>query len=313
VRLTTQDQAEKPHRIKSSGRALATSRAANAPTRLVPRSLFSPAANRLALMTSPGLALRLARISDADGNFLLVPMDHGVSNGPMPGLTDPAAAVRAVVAGEASGVIVHKGLVRRVARELAGSRTGLLVHVSASTDKGERANDKVLVGSVEEAIACGADGVSAHVNLGADSEDRMLADLGHLSDACRRYSLPLLAMVYLRGPKIKDPYDADAIAHAARLAEELGADLVKVNYSGSVASFRKVVEAVEIPVLIAGGAKLDSAERFLQVACEARDAGARGISVGRNIWQAEDPQHMVTALRAIFSEGRDAAHAALLL
>jgi len=263
-------------------------------------------------MTADGIALRLARIADELGNYLLVPMDHGVSVGPLAGLEDPAAAARKVCAGGASGVIVHKGLVRRVAPELRGSRTGLLVHASASTDLGDNANEKVIVASVEAALAHGADGFSVHVNLGAATEDRMLADLGRVTDECHRFGLPVLAMIYPRGPRIDDPFSADAIAHGARVAEELGVDLVKVNYTGSVASFRKVTQAVAIPVLVAGGEKMSSPAEFLRVAHESHEAGARGLSVGRNIWQAKAPDRMVRALSAVFA-GASAAKAALLL
>ena len=93
--------------------------------------------------------------------------------------------------------------------------------------------------TVEEALKIGADAVSIHVNVGAEDESHMLSTLGEISRHCQEWGMPLLAMMYPRGKKIKDEYSAEYIAHAARVGAELGADIVKTNYTGDQDSFAR--------------------------------------------------------------------------
>ena len=108
--------------------------------------------------------------------------------------------------------------------------------------------------------------------------------------------MPLVAMMYTRGPKIKDEYNADNVKHAARVAAELGADIVKVVYTGSVDSFTEVVNGCTVPVVIAGGAKMDSDKDIFRIVEDALQAGAAGVSIGRNAFQHENPTKMVQVL-----------------
>jgi class I fructose-bisphosphate aldolase len=248
-----------------------------------------------------GAQLRLRRFQDpATGRFVLIPMDHGVSVGPVAGLEEPQAAVRAAVQGGATGVVVHKGLVRSIAPALG--RAGLLVHLSASTGLNPDPNDKRLVGTVEEAVRLGADGISVHVNVGAPEESRMVEDLGRVATECARLGMPLLAMMYARGHDIRDPHDVACIAHVARLGAELGADVVKCPYTGSVETFRKVVRGCPVPVVISGGARMDTDDQVLQLVHDAMAAGAKGVSIGRNAFQHARPAQMVRAIAGIVLE-----------
>lgn len=262
-------------------------------------------------MSSIGKARRLRRILDAAGRSVMIPMDHGVSNGPIAGIEDPRMVVQAAREGGASCVVVHKGLVRTVASDLGG--LGLLVHVSASTSLNPDPNDKRLVATVEECVRLGADGVSAHVNVGAAGESRMVEDLGRISDACDRFGMPLLAMMYPRGHDIEDPTGLRYVAHAARLAYELGADVVKCPYTGSADSFREVVGAVPVPVLISGGAKSGSDAAVLRTVADAIRAGAAGVSMGRNVWQHARPAAMCRAVADVVFRGASAEEAAARL
>ena len=101
-------------------------------------------------------------------------------------------------------------------------------------------NRKMPVCDVTEAIKLGADAISVHVNLGAETEPEMLAHLGQVSGECRDWGMPLLAMMYARGKKITNQYDVEFVKHAARVGAEMGADVVKVVYTGSRKSFEKV-------------------------------------------------------------------------
>ena len=229
---------------------------------------------------------------------IIVPMDHGVSVGPIPGLADAKSAVAEVAEGGADAVLMHKGLVRCGHRH-SGRDIGLIVHLSASSNLSPHSNSKTLVASVEDALKMGADGVSVHVNMGDVAEGTMLADLGRVATQAQEWGLPLLAMIYARGPLIKDSYAPDVVAHCARVAVELGADIVKVPYCGNIDSFAHVVESCCIPVVIAGGEKMDSTREFLQVVHDSLRAGAAGLSVGRNVFQHARPRMLVAALSGI--------------
>ncbi|HWG92268.1 MAG TPA: 2-amino-3,7-dideoxy-D-threo-hept-6-ulosonate synthase [Candidatus Thermoplasmatota archaeon] len=251
-------------------------------------------------MTSLGKRLRLQRLIDpGTGRAVIIPLDHGISIGPVEGVIDLPRTIRAVTEGGATGLVMHKGLVRAAAPALTG-RAGLMVHLSASTDLNPDPNEKVLVGTVEEAVRLGADGISIHVNIGAPRESRMVEDAGRIATECERLGMPLLAMMYPRGHEIRNPHDVKFVKHVARVGAELGADLVKCPYTGSVESFRQVVEGCAgVPVLISGGPKIDSDVAFLETVHAATQAGAAGVSVGRNIWQHRNVRGMTRAIADI--------------
>lgn len=237
--------------------------------------------------------IRWQRLTTPSGLLRMVPMDHGISMGPLPGLRDPAPALEAV-APHATCVTLHKGLVRRAAP--FARDVGVLLHLSASTDLAPDANDKRIVATVEEALRMGCDGVSSHLNLGSDTEADQLEAVGAISTACQQWGMPHIAMVYPRGPKIKAD-DPATVAHAARLGAELGADAVKVPYCDE---FRDVVRGAGIPVIVAGGAKSKDEAEFLAKLRTARDAGAAGISTGRNVFQSSDPGALMEKICTIF-------------
>ncbi len=246
-----------------------------------------------------GKQVRLERILNrTTGRTIIVPMDHGVTMGLVDGLIDMREAVNDMAKAGADAVLMHKGLVRCSYRS-AGRDIGLIIHLSASTALSPHGNAKTLVGSVEEVIKHGADAVSIHVNLGDPHEREMLADFGRISEACDNWHMPLLAMVYARGPEVKNSFDPKNIAHCARVGVELGADIVKVSYTGDIDSFAEVVENCCVPVVIAGGERMDSDRAILQMVYDSLKAGGSGISMGRNVFQHPRRVELVRALRAI--------------
>jgi len=243
-----------------------------------------------------GKKIRLERIIDRNsGKTVIVPMDHGVTVGPIAGLEDMRTTVSKVVSGGANAILMHKGMVRAGHRG-AGRDVGLIIHLSAGTSISPDPNAKELVCSVEEAIKLGADAVSIHINLGAETDKEMLGQLGFVSEQCMEWQMPLVAMMYTRGPKIKNEYDVKNVKLAARVGAELGADIVKVPYTGSVESFTEVVQGCPVPVVIAGGEKMESDEDIFEMVDGALKAGAKGLSIGRNAFQHKNPEKIVSAL-----------------
>lgn len=249
-----------------------------------------------------GKEIRMKRIINRiTGKTVIVPMDHGVSVGAIPGITNIGETVKKVADGGANAVIVHKGMVA-AGQIRVGPYMGLIIHLSASTFYSPSQNLKTLVCTVEEAVKMGADGISVHINIGCEYEKEMLTDLGNISRAASEWGMPLLAMIYNKGKKIKDENDPEVIRHAARLGAELGADMVKVGYTGNRDSFQRVVEECPVPVIIAGGPKMDSDRNFLEMVKGAMEAGASGTSIGRNVFQHRDPTNIVSALSMIVHE-----------
>ncbi|MCX8130920.1 MAG: 2-amino-3,7-dideoxy-D-threo-hept-6-ulosonate synthase [Clostridia bacterium] len=235
-----------------------------------------------------GKTLRLSRLINPDSKrTCIVPMDHGITLGPVDGIEDYLSTLRRVAAGGVDCVILHKGLLKVVTQYPELAKVRYIMHLSASTVLAPDSNAKVLVSTVEEALKLGADGVSIHVNLGTQNETEMIKDFGKIAGACHEWGMPLLAMVYTFNKANKD---VTKIAHAARLAEELGADLVKVDYPGTIEDTRKIINGVRIPVLVAGGARMDSSRKFMTMIDNALTAGAAGVAVGRNVFQSERPE-----------------------
>ena len=206
-----------------------------------------------------------------------------------------------------TSVIINKGILKTLPKP---TKIGLLVHFSSSTSLSTAPNRKMLSGSVKEALRLGADGVSLHINIGGKEEPEMIEQLGSISEQCHEWNVPLLAMMYPRGENIKDPHDPEIVAHTARIGVECGADIVKTIYTGDVDSFAKVVSSIPVPVVIAGGPKVETDMDVLQMTEDAMSAGAKGVTYGRNIFAHKTPDKMVEALAGIIFKKQTAKEAA---
>lgn len=247
-------------------------------------------------MLGIGKNIRLERITDRNTRrTVIVPMDHGVTLGPIEGIINMQDMVNEIAEGGANAVLGHIGLPLHGHRK-HGRDIGLILHLSGSTVWAPDPNAKVLVNTVDMALKIGADAVSVHINIGAESESKMLQDLGEVSIKCLEWGMPLLAMMYTRGEKFHEESSAEGVKHAARIAAELGADLVKVSYTGSKESFQEVVKGCPIPVLIAGGEKAKNEREIFKIIKDSLEAGGSGVSIGRNIFQHVKKQLMVKAI-----------------
>ncbi len=256
-------------------------------------------------MTELGKKIRLDRIMNRNTKrTVIIPMDHGITVGPIKGLQDMRETVNKVAEGGANAVLLHKGIIRAGYRGY-GKDIGLVMHLSGSTALGPDPDDKVLVADVEEAIKLGADAVSIHINVGSETEPEQLKALGLTAKVCDEWGMPLLAMMYPRGKKIKDQYDVEYVKHAARIGAELGADIIKTNYTGSPNTFREVVKGCPVPVVMAGGPKTETDEEFCQMVYDSVQAGGAGVAAGRNVFQHERPTDMVRVICGIVHEGLD--------
>ena len=253
-------------------------------------------------MSQIGKSIRMERVMNRDSRrTVIIPLDHGVTIGPVEGIIDLRQTVNQAAEGGANAVVEHKGMIRSGHRGY-GKDIGLIIHLSASTSLAPDPNKKVLVASVEEALRKGADAVSVHINVGAADESLMLAALGEVSDRCQQWGMPLLAMMYPRGEKIDDQNKVEFVKHAARVGAELGADIVKTNYTGDPDTFKEVVQGCSVPVIAAGGPKTETDAEFLEAVKGAIEAGGMGVAAGRNVFQRPNMVQMVMAIPRIVHE-----------
>ncbi len=244
-----------------------------------------------------GLSARLERIS-TDDRYLIVPMDHGITMGAVEGLVDIESTIDGVTSGGADAVLTQRGIAERVHPNKNGA--GYIVHVNGSTTIGPDESDKRVTATVEDAVRAGADAVSFHINVGSNHEPDQIEELAEVTADAERLGLPVLAMAYARGPGV-DETDPEALGHAVRLAEELGADVVKTGYSGDADSFARVTESTRLPVVIAGGSKGTDRET-VEMVRGAMDGDAAGVSMGRSIFQHEDPEGIARAVSAVIHD-----------
>jgi len=246
-----------------------------------------------------GKQLRLKRIFPGDRRLFSVPLDHSVSMGPIDGLEDTPSLVAELERAGVDLVIVTKGAVRGLVPVLT-PRTLLGIHISASTSLNPNSNRKVLAGTAEEAIALGADLLSVQVNFGIPEEGEMLRDLGVAADQSRSIGLPLLCMAYVKKPNGGTP---DELRHACRAAVDLGADIVKTSYPGSLEEYRRLVRTTPAPLLLGGGNRLEDDRAFLGLVRETVASGAAGICIGRNLFQRRPVETFAKQVAAILHGG----------
>ena len=252
-----------------------------------------------------GKKIRLERIINRETKrSIIVPMDHGLTLGPIKGIEKELGdAVNKVALGGADAVLGHIGIPLYAHRGY-GPDIGLILHLSGSTSISPDSNYKVLVNTVLEAVKLGADGVSIHINIGTKSDPEMLEILGKVSRECRDLGMPLIAMMYPRGENIENEQDVGVVKIAARVAAELGADIVKTNWTGDPDSFKEVVDGCMAPVIIAGGERAGIRD-ILEITKQSIEVGGAGVAYGRNAFQADDPTKFVRALYLIVHKNYD--------
>jgi 2-amino-4,5-dihydroxy-6-oxo-7-(phosphonooxy)heptanoate synthase len=249
-------------------------------------------------MISSGRSLRLARLLRGnDAPLLLVPLDHTVSDGPFTDAEGYEGLLGLLADNGADGIVVHKGRLRLLPRAVYAN-LAVVVHMSASTRYAVDPTFKYQVADVEDCLRRGADAVSVHVNLGSLTEDQQLRSMAGVADACDRAGLPLMAMMYPRGPGIKDHAVLETLLHAASLAVDLGADIVKLPLDATPAAMKRVIDSCPIPVLAAGGSQRSDRE-FATFVADVMRSGARGLAAGRNIFMAADPAAKLREVRGI--------------
>lgn len=242
-----------------------------------------------------GIKRKMDRIFSENGKTFIVPMDHGITMGPIGGLQDIRQLINKVLINGANGIIVHKGLAEYVYDCVPKDRV-LGIHLNAGTNLIVGNTLKTLVCTIENALYYGADFVSYHLNLGTEYESEYFKEVGRLQNKCREFGIPLLGMVYITS-KLGVKEDV-LISHNIRIAQELGFDMVKISCPQNINCLKEIKNCSNIPIIISGGEK-DESNIVIRKVKEAIEAGASGIAIGRNVFCNERPEEITKELAKI--------------
>ncbi len=216
---------------------------------------------------------------------LLSPLDHAGWLGPVKGLDRPRWIVEQVVAGGANAILASPGFIRATA-DLIPPSVGIVLRVSLTAGLSKQGTQETPIATLDTALQMDADAVAVSVFFGRDGDIEIYTYLADLIQACSAYDMPVVAEMMPPEDRFFKP---DAIAHAARIGMEIGADIIKTNYCGNVEDFRKVVESVPLPIIVAGGPKQANEPSLASFTCDAVAGGASGVAIGRRVWQSDDP------------------------
>ena len=245
-----------------------------------------------------GKKIRMGSIfNKATGNTVIVAADHGGIAGPIPGIEDPLELMKSCVDGGADGVLTTRGFAR-AAEDLWDRTTSLILRLTGGfTVLGGKFEEEV-ISSVETALLYGASGAAVTVKFGHKREGEFIRQASMIADECERWGLPLMIEA-MAGSGESDKAEPEEIKLAARAAAEIGADIVKTRYTGDPDSFAGVVDGCPVPIVILGGGKRADREVLFTDVFGAMQAGARGIAIGRNIWQRNGVRSIIEAMTGI--------------
>lgn len=241
-----------------------------------------------------------------NGKTLIVPVDDSLMFGPFVALENMSTTVASIIRGKPSAILGFKGTYSKY-----DINVPFIFNITGSTTRGNHVQ-KLLISSPMEALILGADCVAVHINYTSKYENEMIRMLATTISEADSIGMPVLTIAYPRRQnadntdynyedlKAKDNEAyTELVSHVVRTSAELGADIIKTQYTGDSESFKKVVEsAMGTPVVIAGGPLVPVEESYL-MAKGALDAGASGISFGRNVFNADDIEAYLAGLSAL--------------
>ncbi len=254
-----------------------------------------------------GKSMRLKRVIDQAGVSVICALDHGMTAPTfLEPLSDIRARTREAVAGGANVIMMSKGMIGQ-AVDAFSPTTSLALLLSASANPGEARPAVIQIAQVEEASRLGADAVVLFTALGGENEPAMIRILSEVGRESALLGVPLIAeaefpTTYASVEELTQRYGFEYLRRSVRLCAELGADIVKTNWPGDEEAFGSLVSAVNgIPVVLAGGSRVDDAELLRRME-SAMQAGAIGCSVGRNIFMHRSPEAITRALSRVIRD-----------
>ncbi len=263
-------------------------------------------------MSQPGKSIRLRRILPSGRGALVVAFDHALVHGPIPGTIDPATRIARFLEGKADALLLNLGNFRHISEAAndAVHLPGLIARLDWTTALGTAPINPAdqfqscLVAHPEDAARAGADAVITFLILGSgdpDFEGREIERVGSIARECEQIGMPLVVESLARGKNARNPQDPEWLKLHSRVAAELGADVIKTEYTGNPATMREVIDACPIPILVLGGSRTGSDDDILRITQEIVQSGAAGVFFGRNVFQAENIPGLMQRLHTVLS------------
>lgn len=249
--------------------------------------------------------VRWSRFLDRrSGRGIIVPIDHGLTIGPVEGLNSVEQVSRWISHPAITGIIAHKGLVERLGGQGLLRGVGLMVHLNGMTSLAAEPDSKERLTSAEAALRLGADAVSVQINFNGKNDAHNLRLLGEVVDEAQHYGLPVLTMLYDKVESAGLEQRVRRQRHLIRACVELGTDALKLAMPASLAEVPELLEGVveHTPVFFAGGPVAEEEEMLGKVR-ELVACGATGLCVGRNVFQRENTLELLSRLQAVVLEG----------
>lgn len=243
-----------------------------------------------------GIRNRLAQLIQKDGRVLFLPIDHGYFQGPTHKLEKPGETIKPLLP-YADAIMLTRGILRTCVDPTI--KKPIILRVSGGTSVvGDDLSNEDQITSIHEIIRLNASAVSMSIFIGSKYEHQTLINLARLVDECEDYGIPVMAVTAV-GREL-EKRKARFLALCCRIAAEIGARVVKTYYCTE--NFHKVVEGCPVPIVIAGGPKVDSEMEVFNFIYDALQNGAIGVNLGRNVWQSQSPVAMISSLRALIHE-----------
>lgn len=240
---------------------------------------------------------RLSSIVASDGHALMLAIDHGYFMGPTMGMEKPAQAIAPLVPYVDSLMLSPGILTTCVPTDFA---KGIVLRASGgNTVLDPDIDDEELILEAGEALRRNASAVAVSVFIGAEHGHRSLINLSDMINAAAKFELPVLGVTAV-GKALKDKKEKRYLAHASRICAELGSDIVKTYYCEG---FEEVVAKCPVPIVVAGGPKLETDEDVLSLCYNSIQGGAIGVDMGRNVWQHAYPEAILAGVRGIIHGG----------
>ncbi|WP_313583515.1 class I fructose-bisphosphate aldolase [Lacrimispora sp.] len=245
---------------------------------------------------------RMNHIIQSDGKTFIMAMDHGANFNVLPAMKDSKNLIRDIASAGADAFLATVGMADKFAESFLGK--GIILRIDGGVSYlGDHTKAMQIVATAEDALRLGADSVITMGFPGSKFENEVLSNLSRVVMDCHKWGLPVTAEALPRGfEKAEDSRTPDNITFACRQSVELGADIIKTEYTGDQDSFYKLTESVYAPVVILGGSKKVPEEQLLQEIKSALEAGAAGIAMGRNIWGHENPARYASAIAKLIHE-----------
>ncbi|MHB8277417.1 MAG: class I fructose-bisphosphate aldolase [Candidatus Humimicrobiaceae bacterium] len=251
-----------------------------------------------------GKEVRMRRLfNEKSGKILVIALDHAIGWGVIEGIDKINETMGKIIMAEPDAITMQKGIIEKCYSNFSSKIPFIM---KATSFAPFHPTYDAQIGDVEEAVRLGADAIAIGCTVCGKEQAELLKQMAKITKEAASYGMPTVAHIYPKGNLINEDerYSYQYVSYAARVAAEIGIDIVKTFYTGNPDSYRKVIESCPARVVVSGGPKMPELKDVLIMTKNAMEMGAYGVTFGRNVWQAEDPIKVIKGLKMIIHENK---------